>query len=58
MRKVVSSRVWRCSWKGYGKKMKLGMELCVASNRGEAFGLLVSLIISLKSTVGFVSKLN
>jgi hypothetical protein len=58
VRKVVNSCVWRCSWKGYGKKMKHGMELCVANNRGEASGLLVWLIISLKSTVGFVSKLN
>ncbi len=41
MRKVVNSYVCRCSWKGYGKKMKHGMELCVANNRGEAFGLLV-----------------
>ena len=39
MRKVVSSCVWRCSWKGYEKKMKHGMELCVASNRGKASGL-------------------
>ncbi len=42
MRKVVSSCVWRCSWKGYEeKKMKHGMELCVTSNREEASGLLV-----------------
>ncbi len=40
------------------KKMKHGMELCVASNRGEASGLLVLLLVSLKSTVGFVSKLD
>ncbi len=38
MRKVISSCVWRCSWKGYGK-MKYGMELCVASHRSEASGL-------------------
>ncbi len=35
-----------------------GMELCVASNRGKASGLLVWLIISLKSTVGSVLKLD
>ncbi len=28
----------RCSWKGY-EKMKHGMELCVTSNRSEAFRL-------------------
>jgi hypothetical protein len=32
--------VERCSWKGY-EKMKRGLELCVASYRGEASGLLV-----------------
>jgi hypothetical protein len=41
----------------YGK-MKHGMELWVASYRSEAFGLLVWLIVFLKSTVGFVSKLD
>ncbi len=39
-------------------KMKNKMELCVASNRNEASGLFVELIVSLKSTVGFVSKLD
>jgi hypothetical protein len=46
----------RCSWKGY-EKMKHEMELCVASNRSEASELLIKLIVSLKSTVEFVSKL-
>jgi hypothetical protein len=40
------------------EKMKHGMELCVVNNREETSGLLVWLIISLKSTVGFVSKFN
>jgi hypothetical protein len=38
--------------------MKHGMELCVASNHSETSGLLVSLIVSFKSTIGFVSKLD
>jgi hypothetical protein len=37
--------------------MKHEMELCVASNRSEASELLIKLIVSLKSTVEFVSKL-
>jgi hypothetical protein len=31
---------------------------CVASVCGKAFGLLVQLVVSLKSTVGFVSNFN
>jgi hypothetical protein len=31
---------------------------CVGSVCGKASGLLIQLIVSLKSTVGFVSKLN
>jgi hypothetical protein len=31
---------------------------CVASACGKASGLLVQLVVSLKSTVGFVSNLN
>ncbi len=46
----VHGRLW--------KKMKHGMELCVASNHKEASGLLIALIVSLKSTVGFVSKFD
>ena len=40
------------------EKMKHGMELCVASASGKASGLLVQLVVSLKSTIGFVSNLN
>jgi hypothetical protein len=32
--------------------------ICVASACGKASGLLVQLVVSLKSTIGFVSKLN
>ncbi len=39
-------------------RIKHGRKLCVTSACSKAFGILVQLIILLKSTIGFVSKLN
>ncbi len=39
-------------------RIKHGRKMCVASNHSKASGFLVQLVVSLKSTVGFVSNLN
>jgi hypothetical protein len=39
-------------------RIKHGRKLCVASTCSKASGFFVQLIVSLKSTVGIVSKLN
>jgi hypothetical protein len=39
-------------------KIKHGRKLCVTNTCNKVFGFLVQLVVSLKSTVGFVSKLN
>ncbi len=37
-------------------RIKYGRKLCVINTCSKAFGILVQLVVSLKSTVGFVSK--
>jgi hypothetical protein len=54
---VFSSYVWR----GAHGRVCVGIKhegTCVRSACGKTFGLLVQLVVSPKSTVGFVSKLN